>query len=71
MNADRICDLGVDVRDHVFNMLDDEPELSGLDCGNVAQAVEDTFIAAMHAMLNGEQADKGRIFVRSFGPNKP
>lgn len=48
MKHDRINDLGEDIRNHVFEMLDAEPETDGDQCGRVAKAVEEAFIQAMH-----------------------
>lgn len=47
MEQDRVIDLGEDVRNHVFEMLDAEPGMTGIRCGAVAKAVEEAFLAAM------------------------
>jgi len=50
MDNDRIIDLGEDLRNHVFETLDAEIELTGEDAGKVAKAVEDAFVKALQAV---------------------
>jgi len=65
MNNDRIIDLGEDLRNHVFETLDAEIELTGEDAGKVAKAVEDAFVKALQALINDPptEAEK-RVFDR-------
>jgi len=52
MSNDRILDLGEDLRNHVFNLLDQEPDLTGDDAGIVAAAVEDAFVKALQKIVD-------------------
>ena len=47
MHIRRIIDLGEDLREHVFEVLDSEPEMTGMDAGKVAAAVEKAFVEAL------------------------
>ena len=51
MNNDRIVDLGEDLRNHVFEVLDNEPELTGEDAGFVARKVEEAFTKALQERM--------------------
>jgi len=52
MTNDRIIDLGEDIRNDVFNLLDQEPDLTGDDAGIVAKAVEDAFVKTLQGLIN-------------------
>jgi hypothetical protein len=52
MHNDRIIDLGEDLRNDVFNLLDSEPDLTGDDAGAVARAVEEAFVKALQAIVD-------------------
>ena len=51
MNEARVQQLAEDVRQHAFNLLDAEPELTGDDAGRVAASVEQAFLSAMIELL--------------------
>lgn len=55
MENDRIIDLGEDLRSHVFDILDQEIEMTGMDAGRVAQITEAAFVAALQAIHNQDQ----------------
>lgn len=46
MDNDRIVDLGEDVRNYIFEMLDSEPDMTGDEAGRIARAVEEAFLQA-------------------------
>ena len=50
MHNDRIIDLAEDLRNHVFQTLDAEPELTGEDAGKVAKAVEEAFLKTLQSI---------------------
>ena len=52
MTNDRIIDLGEDLRNDVFNLLDQEPDLTGDDAGIVARAVEEAFVKALQKITS-------------------
>ena len=52
MDNDRIIDLGEDLRSDVFELLDQETDLTGDDAGAVAKAVEDAFVQALQKIVN-------------------
>jgi hypothetical protein len=47
MNADKIEQLGEDIRQHVFLLLDGEPEIDGMEAGRIAAEVEAQFYRSM------------------------
>ena len=51
MHNDRIIDLGEDLRNHVFEMLDAEPEMTGEDAGKIAAAVEKAFVETTQTLV--------------------
>ena len=51
MHNDRIIDLGEDLRNHVFEVIDQEPDLTGDDAGIVARAVEEAFVKALQKIM--------------------
>ncbi|RKZ78519.1 MAG: hypothetical protein DRQ35_05820 [Gammaproteobacteria bacterium] len=51
MHNDRIIDLGEDIRNHTFETLDAEPEITGADAGKVAAAVEEAFVKTLQAIM--------------------
>jgi hypothetical protein len=51
MHNDRIIQLGEDIRNHVFETLDAEPELTGQDAGKVASAVETAFVQTLQTLV--------------------
>lgn len=51
--ADRVCDLGEDLRNHVFELLDEEIFVNGDEAGKVAHAVEEAFLCKLNRILNG------------------
>jgi hypothetical protein len=55
MDHDRICDLGEDLRNHVFEILDLEPECDGDTAGKIAAAVEEAFLKESHHAFSGER----------------
>lgn len=60
MDNDRIIELGEDLRDHVFNILDQEIELTGMDAGAVAKATEEAFVKALQKIMeDGYRVPKG------------
>jgi len=50
MYNDRIEELAEDLRNHVFETLDIEPELTGDDAGKVAAAVEEAYTKALQTL---------------------
>jgi len=52
MDNDRIIDMGEDLRSYVFELLDQETDLTGFDAGAVAKAVEDAFVQALQKIVN-------------------
>lgn len=56
MDNDRIIQLGEDLRNHVFEILDQEIEITGMDAGAVAKAVEDAFVKALQGIMEDETA---------------
>lgn len=59
LSNDRICDLADDLRNHVFEMLDAEPEMTGADAGKVAHEVEEAFKTAIeHLQMTIEEKQR-------------
>lgn len=56
MDNDRIINLGEDLRNHVFEILDQEIEITGMDAGAVAKAVEDVFVKTLQGIMGDETA---------------
>lgn len=48
MHNDRICDLGEEVRNFVFQLLDSEPDIDGMEAGRIAHKAEQAFLDACH-----------------------
>lgn len=59
MHNDRIIDLGEDLRNHVFDLLDQEAEMTGMDAGRVAKITEAAFVAALQAIMNEDRVPEG------------
>jgi len=61
MHNDRIIDLAEDLRNHVFETLDAEPEMTGEDAGKIAAAVEEAFLKTTQALVVFQIDEPNRI----------